>query len=141
MPSSIFGNEMAIRFGRHRAIVAVMILSALVAVVTGLFAGASPWLVLVLLVVYAFTVNADSGALTSGMTAAAEPAFRGATMALHSTIGFGLSAVGAWGIGVTLDAAGGPMSQSGWLAAFCVLAIGILLGPLALLWSRSRAPV
>ena len=51
----------------------------------------------------------------------------------------GLSAVGAWGIGVTLDAAGGPMSQSGWLAAFCVLAVGILLGPLALLWSRSRA--
>jgi hypothetical protein len=30
------------------------------------------------------------------------------------------------------------MSASGWLAAFCVLALGIALGPLALFWSRSR---
>lgn len=33
---------------------------------------------------------------------------RGATMAMHSTVGFGLSALGSWGIGVALDAAGGP---------------------------------
>ena len=96
-----------------------MMASALVALAIGLLAGASPWLLLVFLLIYAVTVNADSGALTSGMTAAADPAFRGATMAMHSTIGFGLSAVGAWGLGVALDAAGGPMSASGWLAAFC----------------------
>jgi predicted MFS family arabinose efflux permease len=138
MPASILGNEAAIRFGRHRAITIVMLSSAVVAVAIGLLAGASPWLLLLLLPLYAITVNADSGALTSGMTAAAAPAFRGATMALHSTVGFGLSAVGAWGIGVTLDAAGGPMSLSGWLAAFCVLALGILLGPLALYLSRPR---
>jgi predicted MFS family arabinose efflux permease len=138
MPASIFGNEAAIRFGRHRAITAVMIGSALVAVSIAFLAGASPWLLLPLLLVYAVTVNGDSGALTSGMTAAADPSFRGATMALHSTIGFGLSAAGSWGLGVALDAAGGPMSPSGWLAAFCLLAAGISLGPLALLWSRSR---
>ena len=139
MPASIFGNEAALRFGRHRAITAVMIASALVAVSIALLAGmASPWLLLPLLLIYAVTVNGDSGALTSGMTAAADPSFRGATMALHSTIGFGLSAVGSWGLGVALDAAGGPMSPSGWLAAFCLLAAGIALGPLALLWSRSR---
>jgi MFS family permease len=139
MPASILGNEAAIRFGRHRAITIVMIASALVAVAIGLFVGASPWLLLVFLMVYALTVNGDSGALTSGMAAAADPAFRGTTMALHSTIGFGLSAVGAWGIGVALDAAGGPMSASGWLLAFCVLGAGIALGPLALWWSRPRA--
>ncbi len=139
MPASILGNEAAIRFGRHRAITAVMVASALVAIAIGLLAGASPWLLLVAILLYAVTVNADSGALTSGMTGAANPAFRGATMALHSTVGFGLSAVGAWGIGVTLDAAGGPMSTSGWLAAFCVLAIGIAFGPLALFLSRPRA--
>lgn len=139
MPASIFGNEAAIRFGRHRAITTVMIGSALVAVSIAFLAGASPWLLLALLLVYAVTVNGDSGALTSGMTAAANPSFRGATMALHSTIGFGLSAVGSWGLGVALDAAGGPMSPSGWLAAFCLLAAGISLGPLALLWSRSRS--
>jgi MFS family permease len=140
MPASILGNEAAIRFGRHRAITIVMVASALVAVAIGLFVGASPWLLLVFLMVYALTVNGDSGALTSGMAAAADPAFRGTTMALHSTIGFGLSAVGAWGIGVALDAAGGPMSASGWLLAFCVLGAGIALGPLALWWSRPQTP-
>ena len=139
MPASILGNEAAIRFGRHRAITSVMVASAMVAITIGLLAGASPWLLLVAILLYAVTVNADSGALTSGMTGAANPAFRGATMAMHSTVGFGLSAVGAWGIGVTLDAAGGPMSPSGWLAAFCVLAVGIAFGPLALFLSRPRA--
>ena len=57
-----------------------------------------------------------SGALTSGMSASAEPAFRGATLALHSTVGFGLSALGGWAVGVALDAGGGPSSPTGWLA-------------------------
>jgi predicted MFS family arabinose efflux permease len=139
MPASILGNEAALRFGRHRAISVVMLASALIAVAIGFFAGASPLLLLVLILLYAVTVPADSGALTAGMTGSADPAFRGATMALHSTVGFGLSALGAWGVGVALDAAGGPMSASGWLAAFCVLAVGIAVGPLALAWSRARA--
>ena len=69
---------------------------------------------------------------------AADPAYRGATMAMHSTVGFSLSALGAWAVGVALDAAGGPASASAWTAAFAVLASGILLGPLALYWSRRR---
>ena len=84
---------------------------------------------------------ADSGALTSGMSASAVPEQRGATMAMHSTVGFGLSAAGAWVTGVALDAGGGPGSASGWLAAFAVLAAGILTGPLALWWSRKAATV
>jgi predicted MFS family arabinose efflux permease len=137
MPASILGNEAAIRFGRHRAITFVMIASACVALAIGLNADASPALLASLLLLYALTVPADSGALTAGMAASASPVHRGATMALHSTVGFGLSAAGAWGIGVTLDMAGGPQSASGWLAAFAVLAVGILMGPLALWWSRA----
>jgi len=57
-------------------------------------------------------------------------------MALHSTVGFGLSALGAWGMGVALDWGGGPETTHGWLAAFTLLAVGVLLGPLALWWSR-----
>ena len=138
MPASIFGNELALRFGRHRAITAVMLSSAAVALLIGVFADKSPWVLLPLIVVYAFTVPADSGALTSGMTMAADPNYRGATMAMHSTVGFSLSALGAWGLGVALDAAGGPLSSSAWAAAFSVLAAGILLGPVALYWSRMK---
>ena len=104
----------------------------------GLLADASPALLLALMLLYAITVPADSGALTSGMSASAEPAFRGATLALHSTVGFGLSALGGWAVGVALDAGGGPSSATGWLAGFLVLAVGALLGPLALWWSRGR---
>jgi predicted MFS family arabinose efflux permease len=136
LPASVSGNEAALRVGRHRAIVAIMIASAVVAGAIGLFATAPPVLLLALVVVYGITVPADSGALTSGMSASAVPAQRGATMALHSAVGFGLSALGAWVVGVALDAAGGPASAAGWLAAFAVLAAGALLGPLALWWSR-----
>jgi len=136
MPSSILGNELALRIGRHRALTIIMTASAIVAVVIGLSADRSPWVLLPLIAIYAVTVPADSGALTSGMAMAANPDNRGATMALHSTVGFGISALGSWGVGVALDAAGGPLAPSGWLAAFCVLAAGIATGPLALAWSR-----
>ena len=136
LPASILGNEAALRYGRHRAISIVMLCSALVAAAIGLTAGVSPWLSLALLLCYAFTVPADSGALTSGMSGAAEPRYRGATLALHSTVGFGLSALGGWAVGAAIDAAGGASSQQGWMAAFMVMGAGILFGPLALWWSR-----
>jgi predicted MFS family arabinose efflux permease len=139
MPASILGNELALKFGRHRAITVVMLSSATVALLIGFSADKSPWLLLPLLVVYAVTVPADSGALTSGMTMAADLNYRGATMAMHSTVGFSLSALGAWVVGVALDLAGGPSNATAWMAAFSVLAAGILLGPVALYWSRVRA--
>jgi predicted MFS family arabinose efflux permease len=136
LPASILGNEAALRFGRHRAISLVMITSAGVALAIGLNAGSSPLLLLALVLIYGFTIPADSGALTSGTTASATPAYRGATLALHSTVGFGLSALGGWGAGVALDAAGGPGQPAGWLALFTLLAAGVLLGPVALRWSQ-----
>jgi len=139
LPASLLGNEAALRFGRHRAITVVMLCSALVAAAIGVTASLSLWISLLLLACYAFTVPADSGALTSGVTTAADPGLRGATLALHSMVGFGLSALGGWAVGVAIDTAGGPDSHAGWMAAFLVMGAGILLGPLALWWSRRPA--
>ena len=139
MPASILGNEAALRIGRHRAITFVQILSGVIGVGIGLLAGASPWLLLVLILLYAVTIPADSGALTAGMTQSATPGAKGATMALHSTVGFGFSALGGWGFGLALDAAGGPTSSRAWLAGFSLLSLAIVLGPIALWWSRSGA--
>ena len=86
-----------------------MVASAAVALLIGISADKSPWFLLPLIMIYAITVPADSGALTSGMAMAASPDYRGATMATHSTVGFSLSALGAWVVGVALDAAGGPL--------------------------------
>ena len=113
-----------------------MVASAAVALAIGFSAGSSPLLLLPLVFAYGLTVPADSGALTSGTTASATPMYRGATLALHSTVGFGLSALGGWGAGVALDAAGGPEQPAGWFALFALLAAGVLVGPVALRWSR-----
>jgi MFS family permease len=136
LPASILGNEAALRYGRHRAITAIMVASAAIALAIGLNAGASPLLLLPLVLIYGLTIPADSGALTSGTTASATPAYRGATLALHSTVGFGLSALGGWGAGVALDAGGGPEQTAGWLALFGLLSAGVLFGPVALRWSQ-----
>jgi predicted MFS family arabinose efflux permease len=138
LPASVLGNEAAIRFGRRRAITVIMFASATVAIVIGFTATLSPFLLLPLVLLYGLTVPGDSGSLTAGMSQSAIPANRGTTMALHSTVGFGSSALGAWGTGVALDAAGGPANGTGWLAAFSLLAAGVLLGPIAVRWADER---
>jgi predicted MFS family arabinose efflux permease len=138
LPASVLGNEAALRYGRHRAITIVMIASAAVALIIGFNVTASPSVLLALVLLYGLTVPADSGALTSGTSASAASTHRGATLALHSTVGFGLSALGAWLVGVALDATGGPAKPSAWSTVFALLAVGILTGPLALWWSTQK---
>lgn len=137
MPASIWGNELSLRFGRPRTIAAIQIASAAVALAIGLAAGSAPWIVLLLVACYAITVPADSGALTAGTSGCADPSHRGVTLALHSTVGFGLSALAGWGVGATLDAFGGAEQPLAWTAAFGVLAAGVLCGPLALRWANA----
>jgi MFS family permease len=139
MPSSILGNEAAMHFGRRRAIICFMFVAGVVATAIALSIGSPPALLLTLTLIYAVAIPADSGALTSGMSLSAHPDYRGATMALHSTVGFGMSAAGGWSVGVALDAGGGINASLGWLTAFLVMGAGGLLGPLAIWWS-SRVP-
>jgi MFS family permease len=90
------------------------------------------WLLLAVCAAYAVLMMADSAALTAGTVAAAADDRRGATMALHSLLGFGAGVVGPAVSGVALDAAGGPDSPAAWVAAFVVLGLGGLLGPVIL---------
>ena len=132
MPASILGNELSLRFGRASAISWIQVISALTALSIGFLAGGSSWVILILIFIYALTVPADSGSLTAGMMSYAEPQFKGLTLALHSTVGFGLSALSGWMVGLALDSHGGTQDPQAWLAAFGVLAAGVMLGPLAL---------
>jgi MFS family permease len=140
VPASVLGNEGALRFGRHRSIARVMVSSAVVALLIGLSVSAPPAFLLGLLLLYAFTLPGDSGALTSGMTLSANPGERGATMALHSMVGFGMAAAGGSLVGLAIDAAGGPESDRGWSAAFILMALVIGTGPAILRWSRRGGP-
>src|SRR3546814_9641299 len=111
LPASLLGNELALKIGRRRALVLIMGISGLMGLVLGFTAGLPVWAVLVYSAVYYVFIGGDSGALTAGMLAAAEPAHRGSTMAVHSAFGFGISVLGPLCVGLALDqvehAAGG----------------------------------
>ena len=136
LPSSVVGNELAVRFGRQRLITVVMLGSAILAMGIGFAAYLPYWLLLVLVCVYAVTVTADSGSITAGVVAAAPQGYRGATMAVHSMIGFGGSFAGPLMFGVVLDVTGGGAVIASWGAAFVLSAVVVALGPVFLAWSR-----
>lgn len=127
VPSSILGNELGARFGRARVIRVVMIAAVATSSVVGLSSGLSWTVVVLACAVYGLLVTADSAALTSGLIASAPPQVRGATMALHSMMGFAGAFAGSLVVGGVLDALGGQSILS-WTAAFAAMALPGLAG-------------
>lgn len=134
MPSSILGNELALRFGRQRWLIGVMLSSALLAAVVGLGAALPFWVMLGLILIYAVTVTADSASLTAGLVSVAPASHRGAAMALYSCTGFTGAFLGPLLFGMTLDTLG-DQQLLGWWAAFALMGLLLTLGPLALWWA------
>ena len=130
--ASVLGNEAAIRLGRRRLISFAMIGSILVGGSIGFLGTMSYSVAVVLLLLYGFVVWLDSSSLTAGAAGTAELSRRGATLAVHSTLGYAGGFVGPLMIGYTLDLAGG-MSRVGWGAAFLLVAMLMLLA-LAAFW-------
>jgi MFS family permease len=120
--ASVVGNEAAIRFGRRRLVCTAMLLSIALAAILGFVGSLSYALAVALLLVYGAIVWLDSSSLTAGTAGTAEPARRGATLAVHSMLGYAGGFVGPLAVGWTLDLAGG-MSPTGWGLAFCVVAV------------------
>lgn len=131
LPASVAGNELAMRLGRRRVLLAIMILSSLAACGIGFASTLSFGLAATLMALYGVLVAGDSAGLTAGAIANAPDGRRGATMAVHSTLGFAAGVLGSIAIGAVLDAAGG-MSVAGWGAAFATVGAATALGPIAL---------
>ena len=133
--ASVWGNELAIRFGRRRFIVGTMLTSAAMAALIG-FGAALPYAAAATLVLgYAILIWADSSSLTAGSAGSAEPGRRGATLAVHSTLGYAGGFVGPIVLGATLDFFGGE-SVAAWGFAFGHVTIAVLLGTAAFVWLR-----
>jgi MFS-type transporter involved in bile tolerance (Atg22 family) len=86
---------------------------------------------LILGAVYSLFVTADSASLTAGAVAQARPGQSGATMALHSLLGFAAASLGPLAFGLVLDV-GGDHAVGSWLAGFAMLGAGVACGPLIL---------
>ncbi len=133
--ASVWGNELAIRFGRRRFILGTMLASAAMAGVIG-FSAALPYAgAAALVLVYAMLIWSDSSSLTAGSAGSAEPGRRGATLAVHSTLGYAGGFLGPLALGATLDLFGGPSVLS-WGIAFGHVTVALLLGMLAFVWLR-----
>jgi MFS family permease len=136
LPASIGGNELARIFGRRRLVASVMVASAALGCLLGASAALPYALVAVLALAYGVTVVGDSAALTAGAVGAAPEGFRGATLAVHSTLGFAAAFAGPLVVGVVLDAFGG--GRLAWAAAFAVSALSGLLGVAVIARTRPR---
>jgi len=131
--SSLAGNRLAESLGRDRIVAIAMLSGAVLSLVAGFAFGASPFVVLLLVFLWNAAIYLDSSALTAGTVQAADPALRGATMGLHSMLGYAGGFVGPLLAGVMLDWAGGEgVAASG--IAFGHVAFIMLAGFAVLRW-------
>jgi predicted MFS family arabinose efflux permease len=120
--ASVAGNEAAIHFGRKRLIVTAMLASIVIGATIGFVGSTSYGLAAALLTVYGIVIWLDSSSLTAGTAGTAEPSRRGATLAVHSMLGYAGGFVGPLLVGWMLDLSGG-MSQLGWGLSFLSVAV------------------
>lgn len=122
--SSIYGAELAVRSDRRRVIGRIMLASVVIAAATGFSAGLPIYAVAALCLLYHVIIMGDSAALTGGAVAMAAPGQRGATLAVHSILGFSGGFFGPLVVGAVLDLAGGEASRLAWGFAFLAMGAG-----------------
>jgi predicted MFS family arabinose efflux permease len=120
--ASVAGNEAAIRLGRKRLVVSAMLASILIGGTIGFVGPMSYAVATVLMALYGVVIWLDSSSLTAGTAGTAEPSRRGATLAVHSMLGYAGGFVGPLLVGWILDLSGG-MSPAGWGMSFLSVAI------------------
>jgi len=124
------GGVLGDRWGRTQTTSLMMAASGLCALVIGLFAGAPVWIVLIVGLVWGFTVVADSAQFSTIVTEVADQAYVGTALTLQLALGFTLTVATIWLIPILEGA-------FGWRWAFAFLAPGPLLGIAAM--TRLRA--
>jgi predicted MFS family arabinose efflux permease len=132
MVASVVGADMAVRFDRRRLCILAMLGSGALAAVIGFCSGLPYGAVAALMLLYSMLIQVDSAALTTGALLAAAPDRRGATLSVHSLLGFSAGFIGPLAFGIVLDRAGGANTGLAWGLAFASLGAVAALGPLAL---------
>lgn len=124
------GGILAERWSRTKTTILMMAISASCAVLIGLLFNAPSWLVLVVGLLWGFTVVADSAQFSTMVTELADQAYVGTALTLQQAAGFTITVTTIWLI---------PLLEIsfGWQWAFAFLAPGPIVGILAMLRLRS----
>ena len=135
VPSSILGNEIALRVGRQKWVCIVMLTSAVLGIAFACSTGQSWWLIVALAIGHAIFIMADSSTLTAGLVISAQENIKGAAMGLHSLMGFGGGLLGPAIFGFVLDISGSRTSQVAWVWAYVAV---VMWGVLFVFYERRR---
>ena len=130
--SSVFGNELARWFGRRRWILIVMSFGMIISAGVGFSSAVSYPMALAFVLIYGVVIWADSASLTAGTAGSAAPEQRGATLAVHSMIGYAGGFVGPLVIGSILDIFGAE-TPVGWGFAFLLSTSVLIFGPVTII--------
>jgi MFS family permease len=130
----VVAGLIADRLGRTTVTIIAMAISGTSAIAAGLLFGAAPILTVVVGLVWGVTVVADSAQFSTAVSELAPAGTAGSALALQTALGFLLT-------GVTILAVGllGPTDGTGWRVAFGLLALGPLIGIVAM-WRLRRRP-
>ena len=130
----IAAGALADRLGRTTLTIAAMALSGSSAVAAGLLFGAPTAVVLAVVVVWGITVVADSAQFSTAISELSPPGTAGSALSLQTAAGFLLTAATIVGVAIIE-----PVDQQSWALAFGILALGPLVGILAM-WRLRKRP-
>ena len=129
------------RLGRTAVIMVTMAMSISISFVFGWLIGGPLVWILILGLLYGFSVIAESPVFSSGLSEVVSPQSLGTALGLRSLVGFGIGAIAPTAFGVVLDLTN-PTGTIGdyvrtWGFAFAALGFVALGGPLAMWRLRS----
>lgn len=128
---SFLGGWVADRHGRTFATIGAMAISGSMAIVIGVSYGSVWWITLLLSLIWGVFIIADSGQFSTAVTELSPPELRGSALTFQMAMGFFIT-------GGSIDLVGWVSTRYGWHWAFETLAVGPMIGILAMLRLRRR---
>lgn len=125
------GGVLADRYGRTALTTGAMAMSAACALTMGWLFASPPWLLTVVALVWGVTVIADSAQFSASVAELSEPSAVGTLLTAQTCMGFLLTLA-------SIHLVPELVRWSGWKLAFGVLAVGPILGCVAMLRLRGR---
>jgi len=130
----VIAGFIADRIGRATVAGAAMLVSGTISLCIGWFFGGNPIVVTALLMLWGFTVVADSAQFSAAVTELSEPQYIGTALTLQMGIGFSITLATIWLVGAV-------QATYGWSNAFTLLAAGPAVGVVAMIALRRRSRV
>ena len=130
---SAIAGAIADRVGRTTTTIVALATSGTSAVVAGILFGAPVPIVVLVALVWGVSVVADSAQFSSAVSELAPPGTAGSALSVQTAVGFTLTSVTILGVGL-LD----PSGADGWRVAWIILALGPVVGIVAMVRLRSR---